>query len=163
MIPLAIAKKDLSSTMLAQTFAFVTFNKVCTSQVSPFIEQCGNESLTILSQYFLWYMMFLPYYLPESTLLASRSTGITALALWVLGQVRRKRFSVLFQANCMQVFWLQQGFQLEFNGRSTFVPGLWASSILFFLVNVGILGIIIRDVREKAPSTGEIKSPKKKV
>ena len=77
--------------------------------------------------------MFLPYYLPNSTLLRSPTVGITALVLWVLGQVA----------------WLQQGFQLEFNGYSTFVPGLWLSSIAFFLVNVGILGIIIHDTKSK--------------
>ncbi|KAH3972484.1 GPI mannosyltransferase 1 [Parastagonospora nodorum] len=114
-VPIALAKKDLPSTMLAQTFAFVTFNKVCTSQ------------------YFLWYMMFLPYYLPDSTLLQSPTIGVSALVLWILGQFA----------------WLQQGFQLEFNGHSTFVPGLFLSSILFFLVNVGILGIIIDDTRSK--------------
>jgi phosphatidylinositol glycan class M len=78
-------------------------------------------------------MMFLPYYLPDSTLLHSAYIGITALVLWIVGQVA----------------WLQQGFQLEFNGYSTFVPGLWASSILFFLVNAGILGVIIRDTRRE--------------
>ncbi|KAJ4992699.1 gpi mannosyltransferase [Stagonosporopsis vannaccii] len=115
MIPLALAKKDLPSTMLAQTFAFVTFNKVCTSQ------------------YFLWYMMFLPYYLPDSVLLQSHTNGCAALALWIVGQAA----------------WLQQGFQLEFNGYSTFVPGLWLSSVAFFVVNAGILGVIIHDTRIK--------------
>ncbi|KAF2141114.1 glycosyltransferase family 50 protein [Aplosporella prunicola CBS 121167] len=111
-IPLALAKKDLPSTLLAQTFAFVTFNKVCTSQ------------------YFLWYLVFLPFYLPESSLLRNPTKGLAAAALWVVGQA----------------LWLQQGYQLEFLGNSTFVPGLWASSIVFFLINCWILGTIVTDV-----------------
>ncbi|CCC06580.1 hypothetical protein SMACR_07410 [Sordaria macrospora] len=111
LIPLALAKKDLPTSLLAQTFAFVTFNKVCTSQ------------------YFLWYMVFLPLYLPRSSFLRSKRMGLSALGLWVLGQG----------------LWLQQGFELEFLGRSTFLPGLWAASLGFFLVNCWILGVIVGD------------------
>ncbi|KAK4545482.1 GPI mannosyltransferase 1 [Oleoguttula mirabilis] len=111
-IPVLLAKKDLASTMLAQTFAFVTFNKVCTSQ------------------YFLWYMVFLPFYLPKASLLQRPKLGLIALVLWVLGQAA----------------WLQQGYELEFLGRSTFVPGLWLASIGFFLVNCWLLGLVVADI-----------------
>ncbi|KAL7791277.1 glycosyltransferase family 50 protein [Trichoderma ceciliae] len=115
LIPLVLAKKDLATSMMAQTFAFVTFNKVCTSQ------------------YFLWYMIFLPLYLPGSSMLRVPRRGITALLLWVLGQAA----------------WLQQGYQLEFLGNSTFFPGMWLASLAFFLINCWILGIIISDGAEK--------------
>jgi phosphatidylinositol glycan class M len=75
-------------------------------------------------------MVFLPFYLPNSSLLANKYLGLIAATLWVAAQV----------------LWLQQGFQLEFLGKSTFVPGLWLAGILFYLTNTWILGIIISDV-----------------
>ena len=75
-------------------------------------------------------MVFLPLYLPRSSFLRRPRLGIAALALWVLGQA----------------LWLQQGFGLEFLGRSTFLPGLWLASLVFFLVNCWILGTIVEDV-----------------
>ncbi|RDL33603.1 Glycosyltransferase family 50 protein [Venustampulla echinocandica] len=123
-LPLVLAKKDLPSTMLAQTFAFVAFNKVCTSQ------------------YFLWYMVFLPFYLPNSSLLANKFLGLSVAALWV----------------ATQGLWLHQGFQLEFLGKSTFVPGLWVAGILFFLTNAWILGIIVLDIGSSA--TKSVMKPK---
>lgn len=141
LIPLALAKKHLSSSLLAQTLAFVTLNKVCTSQ------------------YFLWYLVLLPLYLPYSSWLQPRlsntagnpeknisvtrssfmsqilgfvtryRSGVTALSLWIIGQA----------------LWLQQGFELEFMGKSTFVPGLWAACLIFYAVNIWILGTIVSD------------------
>ncbi|SPO02076.1 related to mannosyltransferase [Cephalotrichum gorgonifer] len=90
LIPLVVAKRSLPASMMAQTFAFVAFNKVCTSQ------------------YFLWYLIFLPLYLPSSSFLSSPKLGVAALALWVVPQA----------------MWLQQAYNLEFLGNPTFVPGL---------------------------------------
>lgn len=45
LIPLVMAKKDLPSTMLAQTWSFVAFNKVCTSQVRTKLPHPSAHSL----------------------------------------------------------------------------------------------------------------------
>jgi len=119
LIPLVLAKRDLPGTMLAQTFAFVALNKVCTSQ------------------YFIWFLMLVPLYLPNSSLLSKPRLGITAGALWVGAQA----------------LWLWEGYELEFLGRSTFVPGLWGSGLLFYAVNMWILGIIVDDIGKKATKT----------
>ena len=38
-------------------------------------------------QYFLWYTILLPFYLPYSSLLSSPRLGLTAAALWIGTQV----------------------------------------------------------------------------
>lgn len=75
-------------------------------------------------------MVLLPLYLPHSSFLRSKGLGLFALATWVASQG----------------LWLQQGFELEFLGQSTFLPGLWLASLAFFMINCWILGIIIGDV-----------------
>ncbi|KAI4248296.1 MAG: hypothetical protein L6R42_009323, partial [Xanthoria sp. 1 TBL-2021] len=120
LIPITLSKKDLAGTMLAQTFAFVAFNK-----------------------YFLWYLIFLPFYLPYSSFLSSPRLGILALTLWI----------------GTQALWLHQAYRLEFLGLSTFVPGLFVSGLLFFGVNVWILGIIVEDIGKRdSPNRDSTKS-----
>jgi GPI mannosyltransferase 1 subunit M len=91
-------------------------------------------------------MVFLPFYLPSSSLLSRRWLGIIALALWVLGQA----------------LWLQQGFQLEFLGKSTFFPGLWLAGIIFFGVNCWILGIIVNDIGSQLEMVATPEATKRK-
>lgn len=79
-------------------------------------------------------MVFLPFYLPSSSMMRDRKLGIAALVLWIIGQA----------------LWLQQGFELEFLGKSTFAPGLWLAGMLFFGINCWILGIIVEDIGNKA-------------
>lgn len=92
-------------------------------------------------------MVFLPFYLPTSSLLQNTYLGLSAAGLWVI----------------TQGLWLQQGFNLEFLGQSTFVPGLWIASLLFFLTNTWILSIIVSDVGGlnpflRSPSHGKLRS-----
>ncbi|KAK9451621.1 PIG-M-domain-containing protein [Limtongia smithiae] len=111
-LPFSLAKKDLAKTMFVQTFAFVTFNKVCTSQ------------------YFMWYIVLLPFYLPSSAMLKNKRLGILALVLWLLAQG----------------LWLQQSYLLEYMNESTFFPGIFAATLIFFLVNCWIVGVIVEDI-----------------
>ena len=76
-------------------------------------------------------MVFLPFYLPRSSMLQRPKLGMVALLLWVLGQAA----------------WLEQGYELEFLGKSTFVPGLAIASAAFFVINCWILGIIVGDIQ----------------
>ncbi|KAF3922543.1 hypothetical protein ABW21_db0204134 [Orbilia brochopaga] len=127
LLPL-FAPQNLPSTMFAQTFAFVTFNKVVTSQ------------------YFMWYLVLLPFYLPHSSLMRQPVKGIAALVAWV----------------ATQAAWLGLAYQLEFEGKSTFWPGLWAAASAFFLVNCLILGTVASDIQEhsrKAVASSKSVSP----
>ena len=47
-----------------------------------------SDNADTMSQYFLWYMVFLPLYLPDSIMMRKPRVGATALVLWVIGQVR---------------------------------------------------------------------------
>lgn len=100
-------------------------------------------------QYFLWYTILLPFYLPYSSLLSCPRLGLLAGTLWILSQVSPSRPPPPPWPNPGQkkkALWLHQAYQLEYHGRSTFVPGLWGASCVFFAVNVWILGLVVGDV-----------------
>lgn len=116
LIPFVLTKKSLCDTMFIQTFAFVTFNKVMTSQ------------------YFIWFLIFLPLYLRNSSLISTHKwKGITCLLSWII----------------TQALWLLFAYKLEFLGEPTFFPQLLGSSIAFFMSNVYILGVLIEDTTSK--------------
>lgn len=98
---------DIRFAWFIQTLAFVGFNKVVTSQ------------------YFLWYLWFIPLILNRIHL--SRSHLILMASSWVI----------------TQALWLNQAYQLEFLGESVFRE-LWFCSLFFFVCNSWILVSLIQ-------------------
>ncbi|BFZ53172.1 GPI mannosyltransferase 1 [Savitreella phatthalungensis] len=115
--PQSDARHATTTCFFAQTFAFVTFNKVVTSQ------------------YFLWYLVFIPLWLPGSQLLGLKSRGLwywrplMCLALWVGGQG----------------LWLSYAYKFEMLGQQVFQQ-MWIATICFFAANVFILAQVLDDV-----------------
>lgn len=120
-LPLAFARTDLAKTMAVQTITFVAFNKVCTSQ------------------YFIWYMVLLPFFLPA--LVKAHRIKWVLLTLWV----------------AFQALWLYHGFQLEFLGTPTFYPELFNDTILFFAANIALICFLIHYIPDT--TTTEAQKP----
>lgn len=82
--------EDLPFAWFVQTVVFVTFNKVCTSQVSAesgIDNLCPSDSSTynLPFQYFLWYLWFLPLVILRLNM--SGKKALFLLGLWVGAQV----------------------------------------------------------------------------
>uniref|UniRef100_A0A0L0NSJ6 GPI mannosyltransferase 1 n=1 Tax=Candidozyma auris TaxID=498019 RepID=A0A0L0NSJ6_CANAR len=109
-IPVALARQNLMGCLFIQTLTFVTFNKVITSQ------------------YFIWYLIFLPGYLAKSKIIRTeyRLKGFIMIASWVLGQG----------------LWLFYAYRLEFIGENTFNE-LLIASVIFFITNCWLIGEFI--------------------
>ncbi|KAH9466643.1 hypothetical protein H4Q26_001093 [Puccinia striiformis f. sp. tritici PST-130] len=98
--------QNLPFACFIQTYVFVIFNKVVTSQ------------------YFMWYLWFIPLLVKEIKL--SMSEMIYVAVVWV----------------STQAIWLSQAYRLEFLGEPQF-RAVWLSSIIFLLGHSWIIGMLI--------------------
>ncbi|KAF8503592.1 glycosyltransferase family 50 protein [Russula emetica] len=103
-------RRDMIMGWFIQTATFVIFNKVCTSQ------------------YFLWYMLFLPLIIPH--LSWSWPSVFKYLACWM----------------GTQVLWLSQAYRVEFLGEPIFFR-LWICSVIYVLGHSWVLAGIVNSYR----------------
>ncbi|KIL69993.1 glycosyltransferase family 50 protein [Amanita muscaria Koide BX008] len=100
-------KEELVFTWFVQTVLFVLFNKVCTSQ------------------YFLWYLLFLPLLIPQLQSM-SKNRVLLYIAVWV----------------GTQALWLAEAYKLEFLGENVFFS-LWIRSLVYVAGNCWVLAGIM--------------------
>lgn len=98
--------EDIAFGMFILSFVFVTFNSVITSQ------------------YFVWFMIFLPICKPFINFKLTEIINVTLI--WILPQIG----------------WLIFAYWLEFMGVNTF-QYIWIESLMFFIANVKVLSILI--------------------
>ncbi|KAH7727376.1 mannosyltransferase [Aphelenchoides avenae] len=110
--------RDLPFCMFLTTFTFVALNKVCTSQ------------------YFVWYLCFLPLVCNRISL--CRTRAVILAFLWFFGQA------------C----WLLPAYLLEFRGWNTFY-WIWIASMFFLAINFYIVATLIASYIPPEPSTVE--------
>lgn len=82
----------------------------------------------VTAQYFTWYACFIPICLP----------ALRGMATWLQSLVATAWLTSLLN-------WLYWAYLLEFEGENTF-EAIWMSSLLFFIVNVGVIVLIILHV-----------------
>ncbi|EIN07237.1 GPI mannosyltransferase 1 [Punctularia strigosozonata HHB-11173 SS5] len=95
-------REDLPFAWFVQTAVFVIFNKVCTSQ------------------YFLWYLVFLPLLIPRLSM--SKWQALLCVGVWA----------------GVQALWLAEAYKLEFLGENVFL-GLWVRGLIYVIGNCWVL------------------------
>ncbi|SCV73846.1 BQ2448_6276 [Microbotryum intermedium] len=124
---------DLPFIWLIQTLVFVTFNKVCTSQ------------------YFLWYIWFLPLVLPDLNRITTTSTKSTSP-----NQATAQQRFILLSSTMgwvlAQVLWLSQAYQLEILGWPTYLR-VWAAGVAFLGINCWLIVSLIKAYSSPSPTS----------
>lgn len=113
-------KQDLAFAWFVQTFVFVLFNKVCTSQVSTSKRAPMPYGNLTLTQYFLWYLLFLPLLIPYLSVSFGKAAAL--IGVWA----------------GTQALWLSEAYKLEFLGENVFY-GLWVRGLIYVLGNAWVL------------------------
>ncbi|KAJ9099304.1 hypothetical protein QFC21_004185 [Naganishia friedmannii] len=97
---LPASSASITFTWFIQTLVFVTFNKVCTSQ------------------YFIWYLFFLPIVIPQLDLGRTKGAAL----------------------------WLSTAYRLEFLAQNVFLT-LWTASLAFLAANTWCIGVLLDSYR----------------